>query len=77
MSDSESFVPSPPKGATDEPDSPIVQEDDAASTAGPRAPESSQCVYAGQAYGEGANICMTGSVYYCSNGRWVYTPRTC
>jgi hypothetical protein len=77
MSEDSSFVPSPPIGPTDQPDSPIVSSDDASSTAGPRAPESSQCFYAGLAYGEGAQICMTGYVYYCSNGRWQATPRQC
>lgn len=77
MSENKDFVPSPPLGPTENPDSPIVQEADAVSTAGPQEPESSLCFYDNQAYGEGSRICMLGEVHYCSSGSWVRTGLAC
>ncbi len=63
------FSPSNPIGTTNAPDSEVsaVARISAEVTTAGKA----SCVYAGQIYGVGAKVCMTGQIHQCdSNGQW-------
>ncbi len=63
------FSPSNPIGTTDAPDSEVSVG--ARISADVTNAGKAFCVYAGQIYGVGAKVCMTGQIHQCgSNGQW-------
>ena len=68
------FKPSEPIGRSDEPDSPMVDEEPADDTGTATA----SCTYQGSSYSPGAVICINKTQFKCaSNGNWVKTGFSC
>ena len=58
------------RSTTTEPDSPFYK-DSKPQTARDDPPK--QCVYNGQKYNDGENLCLGGQNFLCDDGQWVYT----
>jgi hypothetical protein len=72
---SQEFRSSDPIGPTGEPDSPFLKEPTAATEESAAA---GTCVFNGQQFSPGSEICQGGFVYRCySTGNWVATGSQC
>jgi len=70
------FFSSKPIGTTDAPDSEVAGG--ARVSADIITARKAICVHAGQIYGVGAKVCMTGLIHQCgSNGKWFNSGWEC
>lgn len=59
-----------PVGKTDKPDSPVTLVEG-------NSDENCMCTYQGEIYGQGAEVCMKGTVHRCSCNGWFNTLKGC